>query len=366
MQEIHGEPSHQLATPEVDLHVTGRAGQMAPVVFHLPGRDVSPYSLSPWVPSEFPDQPALLSVLRGDFFCLPFGPQQDGPPHGDPANAAWSLEGSDERSLTLRQQAADSGASIEKILSVRPGHHAVYLEHRISGLAGDWSYGSHPILDASAAAPGSVRLSVSPFRWGSVYPGVFSDPDKGERQMLCAGARFDELTSVPLADGMGSADLTRFPHGGRADDLVMMVAEDPEPDRPFAWTAAVFGDFVWFCLKNPADFPATLFWLSDGGRDGAPWNGRHVGRIGLEEVCSHFSNDVDLSRQGLLAEDGIPTVRSFDPAEVVSLRLVQAVAEVPPNFGKVVSISPEGDGKVLLTGENGGTVECSVDWSHVL
>lgn len=366
MQDVHGEPSHHLATPELDLHVTARAGQLAPVVFHLPGRDVSPYSLSPWQPAEFPDQPPLLSVLRGDFFCLPFGPQEDGPPHGDPANAEWALTSRDERSLTLHQQAADSGASIEKILSVRPGHHAIYSEHRISGLEGDWSYGNHPILDASAAGPGAVRLSVSRFRWGSVFPGVFSDPEKCERQMLCGGARFDELSSVTLADGCGSADLTRYPHGERADDLVMMVSEEPDADHPFAWTAAVFDDFVWFSLKNPADFPATLFWLSDGGRDPEPWNGRHLGRIGLEEVCSHFCNGVDLSREDLLAEEGIPTTRRFVPEETVSLRIVQAVAEVPPNFGAVTEIVPEGDGRVRITGENGAIVESPVDWSHVL
>ncbi len=364
MHDVHGEPSHQLATPELDLHVTARGGQMAPVVFHLPGGDVSPYSLSPWQPGEFPDQPALLSVLRGDFFCLPFGPQEDGPPHGDPANAEWALVASCDRSLTLQQQAADSGASVEKILSVRAGQTAIYCENRISGLEGDWSYGNHPILDASAARAGSVRLSVSPFRWASVFPGVFSDPERGERQVLLGGAHFDDLSSVPTGDG-GSADLTRWPCGWRADDLVMMVAEESTADRPFAWSAAVFDGYVWFSLKNPVDFPATLFWLSDGGRDGEPWNGRHTGRIGIEEVCSHFCNGVGMSREDLLAEDGIPTTRRFTADETVSLRIVQAVAEVPSNFGKVTGIVPAGDGRVRVVGEN-GEVECALDWSFVL
>lgn len=367
MEEVHGAESWKIGSDRVSLHVTRRGGMVAPVSFKLGDGEVSPYSLSPWQPDEVPaDLPDLLRVLRGDFFCLPFGPQEDGLPHGEPANLDWSeIECSPER-LVIGMKDGSTGASLEREITLRPGQTAVYFDHRITGLEGDWSYGNHPILDASAEQPGSVRLSVSPFRWASVFPGVFSDPEQGERQMLLSGARFEELTSVPLADGAGTADLTRFPHGGRADDLVMMVAEDPEADRPFAWTAAVFDGYVWFSLKNPADFPATLFWMSDGGRDGEPWNGRHSGRIGLEEVCSHFSNDVALSRQDLLAEDGIPTVRTFDPGETVSLRLVHAVAEVPDQFGKVVSIAPVGDGKVLLTGENGASVECLVDWSHVL
>jgi hypothetical protein len=43
METIHGEPSFHLGTPEMDLFVTARGGQMAPVVLHMPGRDVSPY-----------------------------------------------------------------------------------------------------------------------------------------------------------------------------------------------------------------------------------------------------------------------------------------------------------------------------------
>ena len=90
MHVVHGEPSFHLATPELDLSVTARGGHLAPVVFHLPGRDVSPYALAPWEPAEFPEIPPLLSVLRGDFLCLPFGGQVDGPPHGEPANGEWT------------------------------------------------------------------------------------------------------------------------------------------------------------------------------------------------------------------------------------------------------------------------------------
>lgn len=365
METIHGAESWKIGNDRVTLWVTRRAGMMAPAEFDLGGRKVSPYSLSPWTPDEFDDQPDLLRVLRGDFFCLPFGPQGEAHYHGEPANLDWNeVEAGDDR-IVIGMQASDSGASLEREISLRPGQTAIYHDHRISGLEGRWSYGNHPVLDASAAEPGAVRLSVSPFRWGSVFPGVFSDPEQQERQMLQGGARFEELSSVPMADG-GSADLTRWPYGWKADDLVMMVSEEPDADHPFAWSAVVFEDHVWFSLKNPADFPATLFWLSDGGRDAAPWNGRHVGRVGIEEVCSHFCNGVDLSRQDLLADDGIPTSREFRADEKVSLRIIHGMAAVAPGFGAVTSITPSGDGRIVITGENGATVETAVDWSFVL
>lgn len=365
MQTIHGENSYHLTTPELDLNVTARAGHMAPVVFHLPGRDVSPYALPPWRPAEFPDLPPLLSVLRGDFLCLPFGAQTNGPPHGDPANAEWALVSQDDRSITLHQQASYSGASIEKILSTRPGHHAVYAEHRISELEGDYNYGTHPVLDLSALPEGSARVSVSPFRRASVFPGLFSDPANGESQALMGGAEFTDLTAVPLASGE-STDLTRYPARPGNDDLVMMVSEPVTPEQPFAWSAAVFDGYVWFSLKTPADFPATLFWMSNGGRSAAPWNGRHRGRLGVEEVCSYFSHGVDESRTKHLTWHGVPTVRRFQRDETVSLRVVHAVALVPPDFGMVASICPAGSNCVAIRGDSGKEAMVPVDCEFVV
>lgn len=365
MQTVHGEDSFHLATPELDLHVTARAGHMAPVVFHLPGRDVSPYSLSPWLPSEYPDLPPLLSVLRGDFLCLPFGGQTAGPPHGDPANSGWSLVSQSPHSLVLSMHAADSGAMITKTLSIRPGHHAVYAEHRISGLDGDFNYGTHPVLDLSGLPEASARVSVSPFRWASVFPGFFSDPANGETQALKGGAVFTDLAEVPLAGG-GTTDLTRYPARRGNDDLVMMVNEPATPAQPFAWSAVVFDGYLWFALKNPADFPATLFWISNGGRSAAPWNDRHVGRLGVEEVCSYFSHGVDESRKNPLAALGIPTTRRFRAGETVPLRVIHAIAPVPENFGKVARICPSGPNSVAITSDCGKEITVSIDWEFVL
>ncbi len=365
MHNVHGEPSYHLATPELDLDVTSRGGHLAPVVFHLPGRDVSPYSLSPWQPEEFPEMPPLLSVLRGDFLCLPFGSQADGPPHGEVANLDWTNAASDERSLRFVMVTADSGASVEKFVSTRVGEHAVYQDHRISGLEGDFSYGNHPILDLSSLPDGAGRVSVSPFRWASVFPGAFSNPADGETQALKEGVRFSDLREVPLAAG-GTTDLTRYPARPGNDDLVMMVSEPTTVEQPFAWSAVVFDGYVWFSLKNPADFPCTLFWMSNGGRTAAPWGSRHVGRIGIEEVCSYFASGVAVSRRTPLAAEGIPTSRRFHLGETVSLRTIQAVALVGGDFGMVVKIVPAGDGAVTIFAESGAQVTVAVDWRFLL
>lgn len=346
--------------------MTQHGGHMAPVEFTLGERVVSPYALAPWQAAEIEDgMPVLLKVLRGDFFCFPFGPQDKAPPHGASANAEWRIVAGGDNLLHLGLDDPHTGAWVEKLLSLRDGETAIYCEHRISGASGRYSYGNHPVIDFSDFSEGAARVSTSAFRFGSVYPRLFSNPLNREYGILKPGGRFTDLAEVPLATG-DSTDLTRYPARQGFEDLVMIVNEASTAEQPFAWSAAVMDGYVWFSLKNPADFPSTLLWISNGGRHGPPWNGRHLGRMGIEEVCSFFADAVDVSRKDPLAADGVPTTREFRKDETVSLRLVQAAAAVPRDFGAVSSIAPAGEGKILITGSSGQSVESSIDWNFIL
>jgi hypothetical protein len=365
METIHGAPSFVLRTPEVELAVTRTAGHLAPVRFHLGALTAAPYSLSPWTPDQI-DQglPNLLVYLRGDFLCLPFGGQEKGPPHGDVANADWTLVEQTATSLSLRQVGADTGATVTKTLSLVPGHHAVYAEHRIENLEGRWNYGNHPVLDLSGVAAGTARIATSAFRWGSVYPAEFSNPAQGESGALRPNARFTDLTAVPTKSGQDT-DLTRYPARPGHDDLIMLVNAPATEEQPFAWTAVTFPGYVWFQLKDVADFPATLFWLSNGGRPGHPWEKRHLGRLGLEEVCSHFCDGVAVAREDRLAADGVPTSREFRRDEPVRLAIIQGAVATGASFGQVRAITPVGSSAVRIRGENGQSLEVPLNWGFL-
>ncbi len=257
--------------------------------------------------------------------------------------------------------ASDTGATVTKTVSLRQGQTAIYYEHSISGLEGDFSYGNHPVLDLTGMEDGTARISVSPFRWASVYPEYFSNPADGAVQALRIGAIFTDLSEVPLLEE-DVTDLSRYPARPGTDDLVMMVSEESTPEQPFAWSAVVMDGYVWFSLKNPADFPATMLWLSNGGRSAAPWSSRHTARLGIEDVCSHFCDSVDISRKDLLRNLAVPTTRRFSADTPVTLRNIQVVAEVPEGFGLVKSIIPAGGGSVTVSDENGTAITSPVDW----
>jgi hypothetical protein len=359
---VHGEPSFALQGRDVELWLTRRGGHLAPVRFRLGKRWVEPYALAPWRPGEIGEEfPPILHVLRGDFFCLPFGGGKEiRHGHGETANENWEPVESGTARLVTEMKVGNPACTVRKTLSIRDGHRAVYLEHRIEGLKGRFNFGHHAVIRFPETG-GPYHVNVSPFKFGSVKPEPFSNPQEREYGALKTGARFKSLGKVPLAAG-GNADLRLYPARRGFEDLIMVAAKPGD----FAWTAATLDGYLWISLKDPRSLPGTLFWISNGGRHAAPWNGRHLGRLGLEDVCSHFCDGLETSRQDRLKAQGIPTTRSFKPKESVSIRVIHLVHPVPASFGRVERIERDPDGgHVRAEGSGGKFVRIPVDWGFL-
>jgi hypothetical protein len=363
IESVHGEPSISISNESLTVWMTLRGNHISPMVFHLESGDVSPYSLAPWEPGANPNIDPLLDVLRGDFWCLPFGDSPVGPAHGQTASAQWEIVNVNDSSARLRLEAGDIGGQVEKIVSVRDRQSALFQEFIISGVNGRFSYGTHPILDLSAFPSGTARISAGSLRWACVVPGVFSDPELGETQILKPGAGFDDLAAVPMINGK-NLDLTRYPTFTTHEDLVMLTQQGDE--QQLGWTAVNVPGYTWIALKNIQDFPSTLLWLSNGGRTQVPWQGSHVGRLGVEDVCSYFHRGLVESRKDLLADLAIPTTRVFHESETTTLRSLQIVLATPKSFGLVTSIETPAPGQIRVINEEGDCVESAIDWEFVL
>lgn len=356
-QIIHGAKSYRIASDLVELFVTGQAGHMGPVSFDCGNsKRVTPYSLSPWQPGDFSDEvPQLLKVLRGDFFCMPFGVSGLSPmPHGAAANDLWQVSELSSQSITMGLNPSDIGGTITKTISLKPGQRALYLEHVVSGLEGNFNFGHHPIIQFPAD-PKSCYINTSAIRFGQVYPGVFENPADGGYPCLKQGARFTSLSKVPMANGE-STDLTRYPDREGFEDLIMVS----NPELEMGWTAVTFPDYVWISLKNPKVLPSTLFWITNGGRHMAPWGGKHRCRMGLEDVCSYFHEGAESSRGDKLKSESIPTTAKFSATEPKSIRHIQLVHPVEKGFGKVESIE-RANNAIIVKNSGGSQVSIPVD-----
>jgi hypothetical protein len=341
-------------------------------------------SVAPWSregglsASERADVPAMLRVLRGDFFCMPFGGNERPyagvagpefhPPHGDPANRVWRWEAgggaTGEAWLRLSLLKRNRPATIEKVVRLVAGHPVVYQRHTVTGMFGPMCFGHHAML---RFAPGEVgRVSLSAWSIGRVYPGAFEEEARGGRQSLEPGAWFEDLASVPMQDG-GSADLTTYPARDGYEDLVQIASAE---ERGLGWSAvsvargddaASEGGWVWFGLKHASALRTTVLWHSNGGREYAPWHGRHRRVLGIEEATAHFHDGIaESAGDNDWTARGVPTCHRFRPDVPYVVPYAFGCVTRPAGFGRVATIEPGGPG-VVLTDEAGRAIEVAVD-----
>lgn len=369
LQMVHGQPSWVVRSSHVHACLTRLGGHLGPVTFRLGGRTVSPFSVAPW--AEEPEARKtipLLRALRGDFFCAPFGGNgtpwrgERHPPHGEPAGANWRLAGvehaDDAVTLRARLDLRVRRGRVEKIVHLPEGEAVVYQRHVISGASGAMTLGHHAMIKFPDQ-PGSGVVSTSAFTRAQVFPGEFEAPENRGYSALKRGAMFRSLGKVPLANG-GTTDLSVYPARRGFEDLVMLTADAA---LPFAWNAVTFPvqRYAWFALRDPRMLRHTVLWISNGGRHYAPWNGRHTGVMGIEDITGYFHHGLaESTRSNPISRRGIPTTVKLNPRRPTVVNYIMGAAALPAGFGRVADIRPV-KGGVELIAANGKRARAAVD-----
>jgi hypothetical protein len=157
-----------------------------------------------------------------------------------------------------------------------------------------------------------------------------------------------------------TADLTRYPFAARHEDFVILVEK---PQNPVGWTCVARepqGD-VFISLKNPSELPFTFFWISNGGRDFPPWNGRHVGVLGVEDARSYGGYGHKASIEpNELSGAGFPTALHLNPFGEVHVHNVIGGVPLPPGWPSIADVQVEDD-RIILSGPNGETIAYPFD-----
>jgi len=355
---------------KVEMFVTRDGGHMAPVRFCRDGdRPIQPYYISPWQNENLKNLPdPVLVPLRGDFFCMPFGANAETwqgekhSGHGEASSSRWSFVHLDKKNgvttLTLKLRTKVRKGTITKRLRLVDGHNVVYASHTMEGYSGRMPVGHHCTLRVPEEE-GSLRIAVSDFAFGMTCPVVFGNPKNREYQSLAINARFTDLTKVPvMAKDVPPADCTAFPQREGYTDLVQVFKK---PSKDPAWTAVTCQKegYLWYSLKDAAVLPGTVFWMSNKGRHGFPWDGRNR-CLGMEETRSFFAEGLGPSlRPNAINKAGIPTSMEFSPDRPTVVKLIQGVVKIPQDFGNVkdVRFAP---GEVTFISTTGKSVTARV------
>ncbi len=367
-----GQRSWRIKARGIEAFVTQLGGHLAPVYFDLGKKKIQPFEIAPWAREKLPaGTDAVLKPMRGDFFCMPFGGNTRAyrgkkyAPHGQTAGDSWSFKKADQTdaasALTL-QMKLRRGGQVEKQIELRSGDSAVYQRHTISGVSGPMPLGHHPVIQFPDE-PGAGFISTSRFVLGQVYPQPVESPEQRGYSALKPGATFSSLAEVPTIFGT-SADLSRYPARRGYEDIVLLASDRT---LPFAWTAAAFPKqgYVFFTLKNPRVLASTLFWISNGGRHYAPWDGRHVNVMGMEEITGYFHAGIaESARKNTLSDQGIPTVCKLSTRKPYVVNFVMGVAPISKRFTHVTDIVAKEKG-IKLISASGDEAYAQVDLDHL-
>jgi hypothetical protein len=384
------------------------AGNVPKLRLRWAGRWIEPLHAAPWRDEPEIQADTRLALvdrrLAGDFFCAPFAGavDPDVPPHGWTANSTWRVTEQErgrlradlgaaaelaDQPLTLtlsphagrgdngaagsapspfspskrgegpgRGMRGDAhvisvlGATVTKILELADDAPLLYQEHVIEGGAGILPVAHHPMLRLSGAG----RFFTSPKR-AVLTP---NEPLEPGRSRLAYPTRSTDLTRVAAADGE-TIDLTRWPIGTRNEDFAVLVEAG---STDIGWSAVIreVEDDIVFFLKDPAVLPVTMLWFSNGGRDYSPWNGRHIGVVGIEDGCAPgIGGEAAAALPNPIADEGVPTGLPLSEGRRHVIRHVTGAVPRPAGWTGIADISATGD---RLTISDGAGRQMHLPW----
>lgn len=338
-----------LSVPGAGLRLDPRLGTLTSLWFEADGRRITPLHTAPWVddPDVQSDEtvPLVDRRLAGDFFCAPFGTTGGGVPHhGFTANSPWEVEeitqtgqGAVARLTLLRPV---QGARVTKTLQLSAYDPLVYQTHVISGGDEGLTVAHHPMLRIA----GRGWLSFSPKRL-AITPEA---PSVAGRNWLSYPARTTDLSLFPGANG--PVDLHDYPSVTGHEDFITLIEA---AGSSLGWTVLIreAEDDLVLILKDPAALPVTMLWYSNGGRLDAPWNGRHLRVLGIEDGCTAGAQGLLAARgQNSIRMAGVATVLPLAAGRVHTVRHVIGAVARPAGWVRVTGVRLEGASLRLTDG----------------
>lgn len=281
--------------------VQALGGMLGPLQFRLDDeRELDVMHVAPWSGlTRASGLPGMLRRLRGEWPCVPFGradqpstlppgwqlrSADDSWSHGYAANHRWQCLHADAGrvQLAIDYPPESAVARIERTVAVDPNAAAIDIALTVwARRPARLPVGLHPTFRLPPAAR-RVRLQLAHHAGIQSYPALATD----------AVTRLQPDTHSPALSALagidGPLDLGHLPADGVFEELLQVRAlqQDVAGSAPFALHYLDYDACVglWW---DTAQLPDLMLWVSNGGRQRFPWQGRHLA-LGAEPVNSVF------------------------------------------------------------------------------
>jgi hypothetical protein len=297
----------------------------------------------------------LLSGLAGHNICLDyFGSpsveesEQGLSQHGEAPSSRWipaSQRTTDsEATLSLRTRLPSARLQFERAITLHAGEPVVYFRERVANLAKAdhfFQWIQHVTVGPPFLAADEVTISI-PGTKGMTFPYGY---DEG-KALLEAGKIFEWPYAPRKLEG--ATDLRR-PLSQEGLGYVVGVLLDPQVEWGFV--AAVnqeLGLLLAYCFRR-SDFPWVALWEENKAIEAVPWKAQTIA-LGLEFGTTPLpvSRRENFTMRGPLFD--VPTVTYVPARRQTIVGYIALLTKVPPGFGTVRSIAPQGR-EMVITGD---------------
>jgi hypothetical protein len=367
-----GKPSYTIKNDNVEIFITVQGGHMTGSFKHG-DRDISPFFVSPWSTEHLDDSILpILQVMRGDYFCFPFGINADAykgvshPLHGKTANHCWDFveikEEASEVSIRLSLDLSPAEGKVDKVISLRKGAPIIYNNHTITGFSGKFSFGNHPNIQCPDKTGSAIIDMTKPIA-GFTAPMPINVPEGKGYALLKPNAEITDISKIPTVYN-DFIDLRRYPMPKGFEDVVIFV-NDPSKDFTFSAVTIPEEEFLYFQLKDPKVSSETLLWMLNGGNFNPPFDGRGIGVLGVEEVTGYFFYGIIPSiEKNPMQEKGYRTYAEMTAADMFEVKLINGLIPVDKGFKGVENIVKKDSSTITIMGRGGEKIDvaCDVDF----
>ena len=363
----YNRPSYTIANEKLKVYITVEGGHLT-ADFFLGGKVINPFFIAPWWrEAPYLNEDRILNILRGDFFCMPFGGNEDEynginyPVHGETCNNSWELENwdkqEDTQKICLAMDLSLQHGRVKKQIEIRENEPIIYSTHSFEGLSFKTPVGHHPTLIFPEEV-GSGIIDFSPIKKAFTTPVPTENPENRGYSRLNPGIEITDLKKIPAIDG-STMDITKYPTPFGYEDIVLLINDD---SRRFSYSAVTIPSkgYLYFQLKNPRVLSKTLLWMSNGGRHYPPWNGRVRAVMGIEEITAYYHYGIRQSiEKNHLQELGVNTY--LDINEDTKIKLIIGLIPIKEDFKGVKDIQEKDENTITIMGKNGEVIDVPCD-----
>lgn len=261
--------------------------------------------------------PPLMSSLAGEWVGVPFGhgAQDDGvffadAPHGLPANRPWQLQEKSADSAVLSFTFPDDYPleSLWRTVTLHDNGAIAFSLTLVPRRDCQLPVGLHPVFPMGGEY-GPLEIELSSDIGGIVYPRQV-EPHISRLTPL---AEFSSLRAVPCLDG-GALDLTRLPLSFASEEIVQLLP--PVNQVSLRWPQRrLRATLHW----DNELLPGCLLWISNGGRQYAPWNGQNF-CLGVEPINSAWDLGPGAQADNPLRRRGYATALALRAGQSLTCR----------------------------------------------